>query len=341
MKRYQGISGLKGIAILLIVLLHVGVNGNYNINDYINQNTISQLGIMVQLFFMVSAFGMCCGYYNKIKNNEISLNEFYGKRYRKIWPFFMLIVLMEVIFSGLSKKIFTEAFLDATLVFGFLPKGNIEVVGIGWTLGVIFAFYILFPFFVFLMGNRRRAWMTLAVCLIIRFACGEYFVNDGSTVMVNVLLWSTQFVTGGLIFLYKDMLVEKLHHKKILQISALLILVTAGIINGVYLHFDEMDKILLLLIFGMLIIYAISNHSFLLENRAVMFVGRYCLEIYLSHMVIFRLIEKLSLHQMINNQAGAFVFTYILTVVGTLAFSVAVNYVLERIGKVFNERINA
>ena len=53
MKRYQGISGLKGIAILLIVLLHVGVNGNYNINDYINQNTISQLGIMVQLFFVL------------------------------------------------------------------------------------------------------------------------------------------------------------------------------------------------------------------------------------------------------------------------------------------------
>ena len=36
---------------------------------------------------IISAFGMCCGYYNKIENNEISVNEFYKKRFQKILPF--------------------------------------------------------------------------------------------------------------------------------------------------------------------------------------------------------------------------------------------------------------
>lgn len=340
MKRYNGITGLKGIAILAIVFLHVVVNGNYNINSIINEETVLQLANMVKLFFMLSSFGMCCGYYEKIKNNNINLNEFYGKRYKKILPFFALIVLAEVIFSGMTKKVFIEAFLDLTLMFGFLPKGNIEVVGVGWTLGVIFAFYVLFPFFVFLLWNKKRAWFVFGVALIMKFGCGKFFVNGDSIVMVNLLLWSVQFITGGLIFLYKDIVLDKLKNK-IMQGAIILLSVGGLIVNGLYLQSNMIAEILLLLLFGMFIIYAISNKSFLLENKFIQIIGKYCLEIYLAHMMIFRVIEKLAIHKMIGNHMISLVAVYIITIAGTLLFSIVAHYVTNRIGKFFYERINA
>lgn len=339
MKKYNGITGLKGIAILAIVFLHVVVNGKYNINNIINDKTVLQLANMVKIFFMLSSFGMCCGYYEKIKENNCNFNEFYGKRYKKILPFFALIILIEVVFSGITEKVLTEAFLDFTLMFGFLPKGNIEVVGVGWTLGVIFAFYILFPFFVFLIWNKKRAWFVFGLALVMKSACGEYFVNDDSIVMVNLLLWSTQFLAGGLIFLYKNILAKKLKNK-IVQGAIMLLGVGGLIANYVYWKNNIVMDMFLLLVFGMFIIYAISNKSFLLENRLIQIIGKHCLEIYLAHMMIFRVIEKLSLHKMIGNQIISLVIIYMVTVFGTLFFSVIVNRVTKRIGRVFNERIN-
>lgn len=58
--------------------------------DYLINRLVPHLSSYVYLFFIISGFGMCCGYYEKIKNNEITLNNFYSKRYRKILPFFFI-----------------------------------------------------------------------------------------------------------------------------------------------------------------------------------------------------------------------------------------------------------
>lgn len=36
---------------------------------------------------MIAAFGMCCGYYDKILKGRVDFAEFYGKRFKKILPF--------------------------------------------------------------------------------------------------------------------------------------------------------------------------------------------------------------------------------------------------------------
>ena len=42
---------------------------------------------------------MCCGYYEKILKNEITLEKFYVKRFKKILPFFALLVFVDLIMS--------------------------------------------------------------------------------------------------------------------------------------------------------------------------------------------------------------------------------------------------
>lgn len=151
---------------------------------------------------------MCCGYYERIKNNGITLNNFYRKRYRRVLPFFSLLVLMDLavklfLEGGMAICDIYEAFADLTLMFGFLPASNITVVGVGWTLGVIFGFYILFPFFVFLIWTRKRAWVGLILSIGLNYLCTTYFLSEGNAVRCNVLRCLFYFIAGGLIYLYR------------------------------------------------------------------------------------------------------------------------------------------
>lgn len=78
-ERYEGIDGLKAYAILGIALMHILANGNFDLTGFAFQKLIPSFTNLVFLFMRVSGFGMCCGYYQKFKDQKISVGEFYTK----------------------------------------------------------------------------------------------------------------------------------------------------------------------------------------------------------------------------------------------------------------------
>ena len=203
-EHYGAIDGLRAIACIGIVLMHMASNNSYSISGFIYDSMIPSFTNFVFLFMTVSAFGMCCGYYERIINNKISFSDFYGKRFKKIFPFFGLLVLLDIAMSPSIDALY-EAFADLTLLFGFLPgAGNITVIGVGWFLGLIFVFYISFPFFCVLLQSKRRAWMAFAISLIYNFVCTAYFDVGRS----NILYSGCYFLAGGLIYLYRHELMK-------------------------------------------------------------------------------------------------------------------------------------
>ena len=90
-ERYEGIDGLKAYSILGIALMHVLSNGGFNMEGFIFKQLIPAFANLVFLFMMVSGFGMCCGYYQRIIDQKISIEDFYKKRYIKIWPYFAML----------------------------------------------------------------------------------------------------------------------------------------------------------------------------------------------------------------------------------------------------------
>jgi len=154
-ERYEGIDGLKAYAILGIALMHILANGKYEASGFVFDQLIPSFTNLVFLFMMVSGFGMCCGYYQKFKEQKIGVGEFYTKRYSKIWPYFALLCVVDFVISP-SKSALYEVFANLTLCQGLLPNMNISVIGVSWTLAVIFVFYLLFPFFCFLLENKKR-----------------------------------------------------------------------------------------------------------------------------------------------------------------------------------------
>lgn len=199
-KHYGAIDGLRTIACVGIVMMHIAANNTYDISGFIYNTMIPSFTNFVFLFMTVSAFGICCGYYHRMLENKVNLTDFYGKRFKKILPFFGVLVLLDLVMSPSVDSLY-EAFANLTLLFGFLPgAGNITVIGVGWFLGLIFVFYICFPFFCVLLQNKKRAWMALAVSLIYNFLCADYFdVNR-----TNILFCACYFIAGGLIYLYRD-----------------------------------------------------------------------------------------------------------------------------------------
>ena len=326
--RYEGIDGLKAYAIIGIALMHVLANGEYGIGGFVFEWLIPSFTNLVFLFMMVSGFGMCCGYYQKIVDQKISVEDFYKKRYVKIWPYFALLCALDFVISPSKESLF-EVFANLTLCQGLLPNANISVIGVSWTLAVIFAFYMLFPFFCFLIGNKKRAWGVAVAALVFNWLCGNYF-NAGRTNIVYDVIY---FIAGGLIFLYRKELAEFASKYKFIA-GAILLIATV-------VYFAVGGSTLTMLFFCVAaLVYTLGcNRGGVLVNPVAKFLGGICFEIYLCHMVIYRVLEKLHLVHLFGNGLLAYIFTAVAVICGSVVFSVCAKWFLNKIETFLNERV--
>ena len=74
-ERYEGIDGLKAYAIIGIAIMHVLANGEYGLQGFVFEQLIPSFPDLVLLFLVISGFGMCCGYYQKIIDQKISIED--------------------------------------------------------------------------------------------------------------------------------------------------------------------------------------------------------------------------------------------------------------------------
>lgn len=327
-ERYEGIDGLKAYAILGIALMHVLANGEYELGGFVFEQLIPAFTNLVFLFMMVSGFGMCCGYYQKIIDQKISMEEFYSKRYIKIWPYFAMLCVLDFVISPSKNSLF-EVFANLTLCQGLLPNANISVIGVSWTLAVIFVFYMLFPFFCFLLGNKKRAWIVAVAALIFNFMSSNYF-NAGRK---NIVYDAVYFIAGGLIFLYRKELAEFAQKYKVIS-GAILLAATAS-----YFALGSSTFTMLFFCVAALVYTLGCNRGGVLVNPVSKFLGGISFEIYLCHMVIYRVLEKLHLIHLFENGLLAYIFTAVAVICGSVVFSVCAKWFLNKVETFLKERV--
>ena len=204
-ERYDNLDGIRAYACIGIVLMHVLANGNFRLSGFAFEKLIPSFTDFTLLFMLLSAFSMCCGYYERFRTGTISFEQFYKRRYQRIWPFFALLCTVEMLTDCSLDSVY-EWFADLTLIFGLIPSNGISVIGVGWFLGTVFVFYMIFPFFVFLMKDKKRAWFVMVICLILHILCIVRF--EGANGRGNIIYSSIFFVAGGLIYLYREKLKE-------------------------------------------------------------------------------------------------------------------------------------
>ena len=165
-----------------------------------------------------------------------------------------------------------EWFADLTLSFGLLPNARISVIGVGWFIGIIFVFYMIFPFFTFLIGNKTRAWIVLFISFVLNVLCHVYFLDEthvlsGFSGRTNIVNCAMFFVAGGLIFLYRD---------KIICFNIwIIVLITLACVFFYYLV--NGSEYTMLFLFSFLVMLGIQTRGkllkALLQNKAICFVA--------------------------------------------------------------------
>lgn len=340
-RQYKSINGLRTIAAICIILMHVAFNVKYDVIGIIGLNVLNFFNDFVYLFMIISGFGMCCGYYEKISKGEISIASFYQKRYEKIWPYFAVLVVFDLVMS-FSVESLIEAIADLTLTFSLLPNPDISIIGVGWTLGVIFLFYMLFPFFCFLLKNKKRAWFAFAVAIFYNIAAQEYFMDSAHVVggfrnRSNFAFCAMFFVAGGLVYLYRESIEQLVNKYKYIALVILWIITIGYLIRP-----DDINKnvlnMWLLVIFLLCLIYAIGTEGKILNNKVTTFISSISMEIYLSHMVIFRVVERIKLTTVAGGNIWSYIITVILVIGGSIIFALCAKWFLKKVTAFIKEK---
>lgn len=137
------VTRLKGIAIIMIVTFHVlPVLG-------IREKLLMLLLIQGNyLFIFLSGYGLS----KKYNNKEINAVNFYKQRIVKVYPLYLFIMFLIVVFSLTNKLLIvqpldlTSILLHISLLHLFSPTYFYSISPVFWFIGTIFQLYIIFPF---------------------------------------------------------------------------------------------------------------------------------------------------------------------------------------------------
>lgn len=97
-ENYSSQDGLHAYAAVGIVLMHVQANLVIKPSDNIlTCNVIPWFTNFTLLFMIISAFSMCCRYYERVKSGAVTPAKFYAKRYHRAWPFFTMMLMISFV----------------------------------------------------------------------------------------------------------------------------------------------------------------------------------------------------------------------------------------------------
>lgn len=324
--KYSSLDGLRAYAAVGIVMMHVLANIEVKPTANVwTERVIPWFSDFTLLFMIISAFGICCGYYERIKSGLITPGNFYAKRYQRTWPFFALMVIISFVMEP-GWATFCQSFANLTMCFNLLPNPKIEVIGVGWFLGTVFTFYMLFPFFTFLLDNKRRGWVVLGLSLLFCYLAIHYFSNPEMVVTkigrVNIIYSAPFFIAGGLVFLYRDVLQRWTCMHTYVGLAVCVLATVLRLIFPMEALFVIPDMV----VFILWLIYAIGSHSVVLNNSIAKYLGGISMEIYLCHMMFYRFVSLFHLERFFDDSNVLYVVTFAATLIGAICFSHVVKY---------------
>lgn len=293
-----------GISILLIVLFHLpkfDANGIPVINSLvIFVQSIGYLG--VDIFFFLSGFGLTFGWLSK----NYSLREFYQKRLSKILPTYWYWLTLFFIGQSIIYKSFGfKGFLADLFGIGFLSNKSYN----HWFIPAIIICYFSFPLLIKLIGHYSKH-LDLRWGIFISILFG--LLISGFMILINankLLIFSTRipnFMLGALVAYLNLNRCSKNSNSRVSYSPALTFMFCTGslLLYLIYSFTSEDLRfhyglwwypfIFLTLPLCFLItsilkqIYKSPSIKKLLAG-ALQFCGKYSLEIYLMHSLIFNL----------------------------------------------------
>ncbi|HMK29165.1 MAG TPA: acyltransferase, partial [Terriglobales bacterium] len=179
MKQVPSLDGVRGVAILLVLLLHF----SKLVNWYPQQKAFAVGWVGVNLFFVLSGF-LITGILLDAKGGQRYFSNFYARRTLRIFPlyfaFLALVLLLAPWFvsSPMLSALYREMPWYLTYLFNWRAASGGPPLGHLWSLSVEEQFYLAWPLLVYI-ASRRTLRMICSILIVGSFVFRVVAVGSG------------------------------------------------------------------------------------------------------------------------------------------------------------------
>ncbi|WP_370941925.1 acyltransferase family protein [Amycolatopsis sp. cg5] len=162
-RHFDGLTGLRALAAVSVVLFHYGGPALGPLAGW----------IAVHLFFVLSGFLITTlSLREEDRNGRVSLRAFWVRRVFRIMPVYYTVLALTAVFALIGGVYWSSglgAAMPLYLVFGNELVDFNTPLGMSWTLGVEEKFYLVWPAVLVLTGlaASRKLWLRTGICVAV------------------------------------------------------------------------------------------------------------------------------------------------------------------------------
>lgn len=327
------IDGLRGIAIILVILTHTFQYSTFY-DETIFRTVITQGARGVQLFFIVSAFTLFLSFNIRREKKELNIYQnFFIRRFFRIAPLYYLGIIYFLFQDGLGKRYwlgdvdhisFFNILSNIFFFNDFNPYWITSVVPGGWSIGVEMTFYLFVPFLVLKLTSLKKALVFTIASLLISIILNNYLSNN--VLISSERLWKEYLffyfpnqlpVFGVGIILYYLIIKRETLSKIVLMISLIIIVLLVCFFK------DQIHSNILFALFFFVFIYFLSKKQLILfVNKITVFFGKISYSAYLIHFGVLHWLSTCNVLNFYNvNSYFTYIFNYFLNLVIVIFFT--------------------
>lgn len=318
-KKYEYIDSLRGIAILLVILVHVGyvIPGNRSFFPPLLEKIIFDGAYGVHLFFIVSALTLMMSHYNRLNESNPTRN-FFIRRFFRITPLFYLAIIY---FTLIVPFIFGTRAIGETVNIGkliasflfidpYIPGYRDGYVPGGYTISIEFIFYLIVPFLCSRIRNLNSSLIFMLASLVL--SMGYTHFSGDSMPHKSLFFQLPVFSFGFLVYWWDRDSSKDISVWVTLSIMFFIFFLYYGVPNHFIFGFALM----------FLVITLMKRPLGLLSNRVLSAIGKVSYSMYIFHFVIIgilnnnhfiKLLNVTDIYKSLLNFVGMYLLVFIIT----------------------------
>ena len=318
------IDAIRGWAIFLVIIAHTG--GAFSQLPYPLKKLTNMGWYGVQLFFMASAFTLLLSWNRQTGNWRSNLTKFLIRRFFRIAPMYYFgAALYFLIRPPLEKFNIEQLIMNLLFLNSWSPvhmttvDESWQVVPGGWSIGVEFSFYFMFPVLACYVISLKRSLIFFTSSLVVSFLAYFYGLQHyknlyGEQAADNFLffwlpnqlgIFALAFILYFVINSGNNLLNERFNkyigHRLVFIFGVLLILIISQI--GINKHFSNLmpwlpAHYIISFIFFVLMIGLYQNNFSVFINVLFIRLGEVSFSAYVLHFAVIQLCKSYT-HSMI------------------------------------------
>lgn len=357
MKKLDYIDGLRGLAILGVIMVHTN---QYGIS--IGANIFGKITAMgangVQLFYLASAFTLFLSFKDRSTKETFPIRNFFIRRFFRIAPMYYMGICYYLFQDGLGSRYWLgnqthistlNILSNFTFLHGFNPYWINSLVPGGWSIGVEMTFYAILPFLFSKIKNINQAFNFFMISLFINFTL--HFLLSKLYIISSERLWNEYlffyfpsqlpiFAIGIIMYfiVVGSENIRGISGKSLLIFSGLL---STQLVTGA--QFVLQNHILCGIVFLVLGV-ALSKYKFvLIINPIVNYIGRISFSMYLVHFAVLHWLTVFNFIDYFNNTTLNYFVRYSIVTILTMSIAIVLyNFIevpFQNLGKEIIKRI--